>query len=397
MKLTKLLALFLSLLLLFSLISCTKDDDDFDDDDDGERTSDKDDDDEKDEDKDDKDEDKDNEDENKKDDKDKNNENNVQADGDKHPDEGDADTDSDKNRDPEVTVTADKVLFLMPGTTPYPYFFLQKDGVWQAMDESGTPVTGTYNNVFLTHYDGSFLPLLTENGYEGYFLLPDGTLKEGADAGLGFMTGAEIYWNILTDAPVLICADPDQSRILSYDREEYLSYEEFYFNSEEYAAWAKPNVIPVRAVTGVSLSPADEYGWSTATPSYAHERYALFDLKTGTLLTDFVYSEAGDRCDHFGAIPMKKSTGWGYVNLEGREITEFIYENHDTEEWSGAHIFRRAANGYIPLKQNGLWGFCDLEGNVLFEPQFEEVTLANTNGVFFAEIANDTWGAFSLK
>ncbi len=383
MKLSRLLSLLLALLLVFSLVACSKDKD-FDDEDDDDRSSQK------------GDKDKDDEDEAEENGKDKTDKNNVQADGDKHPDEGDVDTDSDKNRDPEVTVTADEVVFLMPGTTAYPYFFLEKDGVWQAMDETGTPVTGTYNDVFLTHYDGSFLPLLTQNGYEGHFLLPDGTLKEGADGGLGFVTGAEIYWNILTDAPVLVCSDPDQSRILSYDREEYLSYEEFYFNSEEYAAWAMPNLIPVRAVTGVSLSP-NEYGWSTPVPSYAHERYALFDLKTGTLLTNFVYSEAGDRCDHFGTIPMKKSTGWGYVNLEGREITEFVYEYHDTEEWSGAHIFRRAANGYIPVKQNGLWGFCDLEGNALFEPQFEEITLANANGIFFAEIANDTWGAFSLK
>ena len=48
-------------------------------------------------------------------------------------------------------------------------------------------------------------------------------------------------------------------------------------------------------------------------------------------------------------------------------------------------------------KKDGLWGFCDANGNVVVSPQFEETSLVNANGFFFAKVEDNTWGRFTVK
>lgn len=65
-----------------------------------------------------------------------------------------------------------------------------------------------------------------------------------------------------------------------------------------------------------------------------------------------------------GLAPVKKGNKWGYIDIRGREIIPFIYD--DVEIFS---------EGLAPAKFNGKWGFINKEGEVVIDFKFDSASV----------------------
>ncbi|WDV46328.1 WG repeat-containing protein [Clostridiaceae bacterium M8S5] len=63
-----------------------------------------------------------------------------------------------------------------------------------------------------------------------------------------------------------------------------------------------------------------------------------------------------------GLEPVKKGGKYGYINIKGEKIIDFIYE--------GAMDFE---NDVAAVNKNGLWGYVNTKGDTVIKPQFKQV------------------------
>ena len=103
----------------------------------------------------------------------------------------------------------------------------------------------------------------------------------------------------------------------------------------------------------VTLGPENEWRWG------------VIDINSGELLTPMVYvSRAGLGLFINGLARVHRDTDdgikSGLLDINGNEITEFIYDNI-----SGLR------NNVIEVSRNGKWGLIDTEGNYVVEPTFD--------------------------
>lgn len=130
---------------------------------------------------------------------------------------------------------------------------------------------------------------------------------------------------------------------------------------------------------------------------------ALSDAWTGFILMNDQCTQIGqevyeDYLDfHDGVAAMMKNGKWGYVDTEGREVTDFCYEpltcaNGFSDERSVPYS---ANEGWISVKKDGLCGVLDTQGREVIPCRFEDITSAYGGMVWAKE--NGKWGIVKLE
>ena len=171
--------------------------------------------------------------------------------------------------------------------------------------------------------------------------------------------------------------------------------EELSWVAIEQRHWEENAVLPIQEMTGIV-----ENEWGMAIPKIDNTSFALLDVTTGQLVSDFVYS-GFDTGNGFreGVLAVKKGDKWGFIDTKGNEITEFLYDPYKQEHsYNGIEyqysIFT-AVNGYIAVLKDGKWGLLDTQGNTVVETTYDGISQVNPDGMFWLK-ENGTWSLYQL-
>lgn len=289
-------------------------------------------------------------------------------------------------------VEADDIRYYK-GTENYPFCVIEKNEKYGLIDYRGELVVPmTYSWIgFSETYPGSAEVKL--NGYDGdgddFWFEADGTTIE-EDNGLswGYTDGCTVCW--YQDEPVLIYWGGD----------DYISE----FSHDEYEYWTTPMrcpgtvitetqwIVPVQEIIETEVS---EYDAQTKMATAYSEKYALLDVRSGELLTEFVYEGCARVGVVDGLMAVQQHGKWGYVRDDGTMITEFIYDAVASDDYWGDELYA-PVNGYIVVCQEKGWGLIDTDGNTVIEPRYEGITQVDDQGRFWFK-QNGTWSAAKLN
>lgn len=192
-------------------------------------------------------------------------------------------------------------------------------------------------------------------------------------------SGADVYW--MDGAPLMI--DWDEGVVdFSYERATSYVYPRKVLGMFTNRT---ADVIPVRSVTSYTEA-KDPNATPKATVEFASGKYALLDLRTGKLVTDFIFDGYGALGFMEGVLPVRKDGKWGYVDESGKMLTDFIYDETQTadlaegEEEDDEGMMYSALNGYVVVRQGDAWGLIDTEGKTVYPTEYEGFSQADRQG-----------------
>lgn len=171
--------------------------------------------------------------------------------------------------------------------------------------------------------------------------------------------------------------------------------EELSWVAIEQRSWKENTVLPIQEMAGIA-----ENEWGMKFPKIENAAFALLDVTTGQLVSDFVYSgfDTGNGFSE-GVLAVKKSDKWGFVDTKGNEITDFLYDpyeqNDSYEDAEYKYSIFTAANGYIAVLKDGKWGLIDIQGNTVVETSYDGISQVNPDGMFWLK-ENGTWSLYQL-
>lgn len=170
--------------------------------------------------------------------------------------------------------------------------------------------------------------------------------------------------------------------------------EELSWIAIEQRSWEKNAVLPIQEMSGVK-----QENWGPMA-QVDNSNYALLDTSTGKLVSDFIYSgyDTGNGFSE-GVLAVKKGDKWGFIDANGNEITDFLYDpyeqNDSYEDAEYKYSIFTAANGYIAVLKDGKWGLIDTQGNTVVEASYDGISQVNPDGMFWLK-ENGTWSLYQL-
>lgn len=266
---------------------------------------------------------------------------------------------------------------------------IEKNGKYGLIDYSGNiilPIEYESIEPRETNPGGQEIKLYAyDSNYNGYWIEQNGSLTSEFLGGWGFEGGAEIYW---WNEPVMF--DYFEGKV-PYSYEAYASY---YHGSNVLGTITKgtADIIPVQQINGLSQTTSN--GMTTYTVKKVSEKYALLNLKTQTLITDFVFDDYGYSGFIEGILAVHKENKWGYIDENGKMITDFIYDTSEVTPWANNHMYS-SLNNHIIVRQGDLWGLIDNSGNIVVETAYDGISQVNSNGMFWLK-ENGTWSLYQL-
>ena len=102
-------------------------------------------------------------------------------------------------------------------------------------------------------------------------------------------------------------------------------------------------------------------GWVHA---QKEEEDYLFTINGDLVLT--VYNIKHWYTPEEGVIRVKKTTGWGVIDMNGETVIDFTWKS-----------IGPCINGWLSYYDNSKWGWLSREGGIVFPAQFEEVGVLN--------------------
>ena len=121
------------------------------------------------------------------------------------------------------------------------------------------------------------------------------------------------------------------------------------------------------------------------------DKYALWSPK-GNLLTDYIYDEIGS--SSYGIVAACKAGKWGYLDEQGREITEFVYD----APWqigNGYSCAYPCTSDTMVVSLNGKMGVLYKDGSLLIDfGEFEDIAPAWNDELWVKQ--NSLWGLIDL-
>ena len=291
-------------------------------------------------------------------------------------------------------VEADSIRYT-PGTVNYQVSVIERDGKFGLIDFKGNIVLPIeYRDIWLRRptYDSRerMLFAYTNDGsWTGVFLEADGTVSEIEDpGGWGEEHSYLVYWN---DGIPVVWGDT-----LGLGGSTFEAYKKMWYpmgNGLGTISIAPATVVPIQKMQGLTTNEYDEIVVNV--PS---EEYALLDFTTGELLTDFIYEECSRVGFVDGVLPVKKDGKWGYVNDNGEEITEFIYDASGIggeSIWTYTKMYA-STNGYTVVRQGDKWGLIDNKGNTVVEPIYDDISQVTNKGLFWIK-RDGKWAVAKLR
>lgn len=294
------------------------------------------------------------------------------------------------------TVKADRIQFY-PNDIGANCFVFVKDGSYGTIDSEGKVITEPK----LDAIDYQFLSAdkaLNERrfvgGYVGtniekfYAIDAYGELKETEVYGFGIESFADLYW--YNGMPLL---NDSWEGVIPYTAETMLSYACVRGLLDNYVYFVKPAVKAVKELNSYKLV-QDENGNTVFTKTYKTDKYALFDVKSGKLLTEFIFDDVYSDVEVDGVIAVKRNGKWGYADSKGNMLTALIYDAPDTideydyDKNDGSFRIRERlylpSNGYIVTYTiNGGYGLISADGETVVENKYEFVSQVNEYGEFW--------------
>lgn len=289
-----------------------------------------------------------------------------------------------------ATVEADAVRYYK-GTENYAFFVMEKDGVFRLIDHKGEAVTDrSFEEVYFgeahPHSGRAVLKTWTED-HEAAMITADGRIGDSVTAAFGYAgESVTVVW--YQGKAAMIYGDSD-GQISEYSAARYK--ENPPKRCPGTIATAKASVV---AVQEVLETVADANYEDVRVATKYSDRYALMDVESGTLITEFVYEYRDAVGFVDGLLAVKKDGHWGYVREDGTAVTPFVYEMISNE--SGREQLYAPVNGYIVVKKDGKFGLIDTDGNVVIDTQYEDVSQVNGDGYYWFK-KGGTWSSAKVS
>lgn len=157
-------------------------------------------------------------------------------------------------------------------------------------------------------------------------------------------------------------------------------------------AWNNDHIFPVQKISGY----IDHGGFQE--PHIDTVQFALMDMETLELISDFVYEDIDDyNGASEGLLAVKKDGKWGFVDESGTVVIDFLYDPYERYTSYGTTYERvyTAVNGHIAVFKDGKWGLIDTQGNPVVEAVYDGISQVNPNGMFWLK-ENGTWTLYQL-
>lgn len=294
-------------------------------------------------------------------------------------------------------IEADYIQYIDFEEDPFDIFLYWKDGKLGIIDKKGDIVEKArwdgfqrvpYDKIFI--WDEDLAKDNSKNGVNGYWVTKDGSLTEGYFLGGcgGDMVDLNIYWDENLNKPYVFKTNYGElSAHYEYSYEEY---------SKEYYALKPCGVIrKINGWTGGERTGQSFY--KSFSPNLTSEKYALFDLKTGSVISDYIYDDYFEVNEHVFMI--SQNGKWRMIDPMTDYIDGCEYDSprdaYDREfgPWQNAFV---DANGYIVTKVNGKFGLSDAYGKHIIEPTYKNISFVSYDGVFWVQNDDDKWDLMQL-
>ena len=310
----------------------------------------------------------------------------------------------------EITsVKADRIQYY-PNDIGMNCFVFVSDGAYGTIDSKGEIITEpklsspTYQFLssdktlnerrFICGYVGT-------NIEQSYAFDKNGELKAIDVYGFGIESYADLFW--YNGMPLLY---DNWEGVIPYTAETMLVYSYVRSLLDNYIYFAKPVVKAVKELSSYKID-KDEYGNAVFNKTFKSDKYALFDIKSGKLLTEFIFDDVYSDIDVDGVVAVMRDGKWGYADSKGNILTPLIYDAPDTideynyEKNDGSFKIRELlylpSNGYIVTYTiNGGYGLISAKGETVVENKYEFVSQVNEYGEFW--ICDDgVWSLAKIK
>ena len=264
------------------------------------------------------------------------------------------------------------------------YAVYEKDGLLGILDYSGNIVVPAQYLEIYPGYGYNYGYLFATDGNTEYVLEPSGQFRE--EWGRGGDVPPTIYWYNNTyvaftyETGVVYPGDPEDAWM--------------FYPIISQREWKDGAVLPVQQLAYV-INEGDWY-----TPELVDDSYVLLDLNTGKLVSGLTYDDF-DKFNGYqdGLLAIKKNGFWGFIDQQGKEVTDFCYEPYRVDDYGYGMIEERvftAENGYIAVKQNGKWGLLDTQGNSILPTIYDGLTQVNKDGYLWLREDDKTWSLYKI-
>ncbi len=235
---------------------------------------------------------------------------------------------------------------------------------------------------------GKYLDDYYQSEWSGY-VDKNGQLQEGYPNGGDVCPSA--YW--YGERVVIFNADFDIMELDEFLNDEWYSGLKTPGLVLNFREWNSDKIFPVQKISGYT-----NHGGYYHEPHFDTVQFALMDMSTHKLISDFIYENIDDYNGFSeGLFAVKKNGKWGFVNESGAVVIDFLYDPYEsfTYDEETFEFIYTSVNGYISVLRNGKWGLIDTQGNIVVETIYDGISQVNPDGMFWLK-ENGRWSLYKI-
>ena len=281
---------------------------------------------------------------------------------------------------------------------PYEIFFYWKNGKVGIMDKNGGIIEEARWD-FLSHnepYDQIFvfdnkLAAKYNGGSDfgiypnGYWVKKDGALTEDNYSGCGGpVETEELYWH----------EKDGKAYVFTVLLGQTINFTEYSYNAVSQSDWfdSFDSFRFIQPIDGVESN-------EDRSPRKTSEKYALFDIKTGKVISDYIYDDKYVINDNVALV--EQDGIWRMIDYTGKYVNNCVYDNPHGARYEEFDVGQRNAfvycNGYIVTKSNGKFGLADEYGNQIIGHEYENISFVSDDGIFGIQTDDGRWALFRKR
>lgn len=305
---------------------------------------------------------------------------------------------------PMPDVKADRIMYF-PSDLGYEFFVYATDEGFGTIGADGKVISEPKFNTTTYYYDAQgngqkYLGEYVDGDFNNFqFINSEGKFEKKEYYGWGMEVFGSVYW--YNGAPLLF---DSENGVVKYSKDAYLSYgycRNYLGNAEFFFA---PAIAAVKEIESYTI---DDSGYSAKiNVKYKSDRYGLFDVLTGKMLTGFIFDNVSNDVSVNGAIAVKLGDKWAYVDDSGSFITEYKYlagdviETYDWDKNDGSMIeveqMYMPVNGYIVTVNENGYGLIDVTGKTVVENKYDFLSQVSGQNQFWI-LDDGVWSICEIK
>ncbi len=273
------------------------------------------------------------------------------------------------------------------------FAIIEKNGKFGVIDYNcNTILPLTYELIYKgSGYSYDYLIAVKDSNDFGSSINKNGQLQQGYPSGGGVEPSS--YW--YDGGVVILNASSNLMKIEEFLRDGF--YRKTGLKTTglvlEQRAWNSDKLFPVQKISGYT-----NYDGYYHEPHFSSMQFALMDMDTLELISDFSYENIDDYNGlSEGLLAVKKNGKWGFVDEQGNVVIDFLYDPYENYVSYGENIERvyTAVNGYIAVLKDGKWGLIDTKGNIVIDTIYDGISQVNPDGMFWL-LENGVWSLYQL-